>query len=139
MAIGPQPILPVLHARVSLTSAQILAINTAPITLIPAPGANKVITILGFATALNYGTTTYSATAINFYYGNVSGASTAIGISATLLSATASAYQNGRGSAASEAPVAQFANQAIVASAAANPTTGNGSLDIDLWYTVSNL
>lgn len=44
-----------------LTRAQILSLDTVPVTLIPAPGAGKLINVFGIAAILNFGTVAYSS------------------------------------------------------------------------------
>src|SRR5690349_7511980 len=48
-------------ARVSLTSAQILALNSTPVTLIPAPGAGLVISVEEIVFTMARTATAYAA------------------------------------------------------------------------------
>ena len=56
----------ILNTKVSLTAAQIKTISTIPISVIPAPGAGKVIEIISAFLKFNYGTVTFDA---SFGYG----------------------------------------------------------------------
>lgn len=46
--------------KVTLSSAEILALNTTPKTLVAAQGAGTLIKVLGWTIRLNYGTTPYA-------------------------------------------------------------------------------
>ncbi len=127
------------HARVVLTQAQILALNTTPIPIIPAPGASTIITIDSWAAALNFGTSAYSAVAMSLNYINAAGPPTGVGPSSALVSATTTSYQNGRGSTVSAVASTLVVNEAIVVTAASAITGGDGTLSIDVWYTISSL
>lgn len=50
---------PVLASRVTLTKAQILALDATPVTIIPAPGANRAIIVLGGSLEAIFGTVAY--------------------------------------------------------------------------------
>lgn len=56
---------PYASAEVSITSAQVLALATTPITLVAAPGAGKVLQFLGATLILDYGTATYTESSDN--------------------------------------------------------------------------
>lgn len=56
---------PYASREVSLTSAQILALATTPVELVPAPGAGKVLQFLGALLILDYGTIAYTESADN--------------------------------------------------------------------------
>lgn len=61
----------VLAATVSLTAAQLAALDVTPITLVPAPGANRIITVLGVALAYKFVTIAYQGAgggALSFKY-----------------------------------------------------------------------
>ena len=51
----------VLAATVSLTSAQIKALAATPFQLVPAPGAGKIVAVIGAAAAYKFGTIAYSS------------------------------------------------------------------------------
>lgn len=56
---------PYASREVSLTSAQILALATTPVELVPAPGAGKVLQFLGALLILDFGTIAYTENADN--------------------------------------------------------------------------
>ncbi len=139
----PKPELDVLtilaptQRRVTVTSAQILAANTSPVELIPAPGA-------GFATVVErvvaknvFDTGAYAYTTIaNISYTDEAGAPI-LAFLALFLEAAASVIMAG----ASTLLTGAGAATAVVEDAAvvfgtpdADPTTGAGTLVIDLWY-----
>jgi hypothetical protein len=49
--------------RVTITAAQMLALNATPITVIPAPGAGRFIEFIGGSVALDYNANAYSGIA----------------------------------------------------------------------------
>jgi len=49
----------ILEAKITLTQSQIQNLNTTPIEVVPAPGANKIIQVLGAVAKLNHNGTTY--------------------------------------------------------------------------------
>jgi hypothetical protein len=122
------------YASKTLTSAQILSLNTTPITIVPAPGANKYIVVKSAMARLNYNTTTYSAADLQLivsaqpqYYLNDT-------IDGTFSFVTQFIKQN---SAVGNVTDLQFlGNTALKAKASANPTSGNGTLDILVEYQI---
>lgn len=62
--------------EVALTSAQVKALRATPITIVPAPGAGKVIVPLGGAAFLDYGSNVFTESTDNLAlrYENGSGA-----------------------------------------------------------------
>jgi len=60
--------------EVSLTSAQVLLLYSAPQQVVPAPGVGKVIEFISAVLILDYGTATYDTNGVcNFRYTNGSG------------------------------------------------------------------
>src|SRR5271163_1499380 len=51
--------------KISLTSAQLLALFSDPVTIIPAPGAGKMILVIAAIYELIYGSTTYEGSDAN--------------------------------------------------------------------------
>lgn len=59
--------------KITLTSAQVKALNAAPVVAIAAPGVGKVINVINAITKLNYGSNAFNSGAgqtINLYYNN---------------------------------------------------------------------
>lgn len=124
------------RARVTLTSAQILALNTTPVQLIAAPGAGKYISVDEVVGFLRFGTTQYTgANAVEFRYTNGSGAK--------VTGDAASAWLDGASSAAVKtiaAAVTPVANAAVVAAVpTANPAAGDSVVVLDILYRTVNI
>ena len=128
-------------AKATLTSGQVLTLNTAPITVIAAPGAGKMITILDVATKLTFGTAAYAAnTQLSLKYAGAAynactDASTLVsGASRTLrwdqvVSTTASATNT---------QVVENAAVQITVNTG-NPTTGDSSITYYIYYVITTL
>lgn len=119
--------------KVTLTSAQILALNTTPVTLIPAQGANTYIEVLAVVAKLDFNSVAYTgANAASLTYTNAGGAAATGTIASSFLDSASSA-------ATKLVPVAvtPVANAPIVISVAtANPAAGNSTITFDLFYRV---
>lgn len=125
------------HIRRTVTSAEILAANTTPITLIPAPGAGLANVVERVVVRNEFDTGAYAYTTIaNLSYTDEGGApivaflATFLEAVATTIMAAASTLLDGAG-----ASTSVVANAPIVfGTPDADPTTGAGSLVIDIWY-----
>lgn len=124
------------RAYITLTSAQILALNTTPITVIPAPGAGQLIQVDNAVLRLNFNTTAYTGTnAIQFSYTNGSGAVVTASPPASFLNSVATAFY-----CAPDAAVLAVVNAPVVVSVpTANPAAGNSTLSIEVFYSIRNL
>jgi hypothetical protein len=128
-------------AKATLTSGQVLTLNTAPITVIAAPGAGKMINILSVATKLTFGTAAYAANTqlslkyVGAAYNACTDASTLVsGASRTLrwdqvVSTTASATNT---------QMLENAGVQITVNTG-NPTTGDSSVDYYIYYVITTL
>ena len=124
----------VVTVKVSLSSAQILALAATPITLIAAQGASTLIKLLGCTMKLNYVSTTYTGGTLRIYYS--SGGSFII---------SNSSYTNGSSIiftpafSTTQVFTTSAANDSLIIDAASAVTVGDGSLDIYLTYSVISL
>jgi len=129
----------VVTRKVSLSSTQILSVNSIPIELLPAPGTGKTYAILEVQLKLNYGTATYAGgTTINIQFAN---AGLTILSQATILASTTSRMGIMSRTATSGAIATQYLeNTAVyITTAASNPTTGDGTLDVYVTYKIITL
>ena len=124
-----------LYAKVTVTSTQIKALHTSPVTLIPAKGANSIIIVDGIAAKLIYNTAAYTGSnPIAFTYTNASGTAVTAAMGSTFLNGSSTSYDFVRGIITEFSPTA---NAPIVASvASANPAAGNSTLIFVINYRV---
>lgn len=134
------------YNSITLTPAQIKALNTTPITIVQAPvPANPsgstgttpkaVIIVDSIVARLTYGGTAYTgANNLEFRYTNGSGAKVTADIGSAWLDSSASAYQCAPAVTAAFAPVA---NAPIVVSVpTANPGAGNSPITFTIHYRI---
>jgi len=122
--------------KVSLTSAEILALNTTPIQLIAAQGANTVIRPLGFMFRLNYVSSTYSGSNLRIYLDGTG----SYNVQTTIYAAGSDALNIASPSPSNTyIPSAATNVPLMVDAAGADPTAGDGSFDIYITYTVITL
>ena len=123
-------------ASVDLNSTQILSSNSAPIELIAAPGANKVIFVHSYYQALDFGTVAYATnTDMRIKYTDASGQN----ISLTLnLANGADLYRiaEGSGNSGTTAPINE---PIVIATTTGNPTAGDGTVKYRVTYSIIDL
>lgn len=119
------------YRKVTLSSANILSLNSSPVTIIPAPGAGKAIVVQASMAEIDYGTTTYIAAGVLGLY------------QTSLLQYVYPAIVN---STATDMVQAIIATPTIAENTAvraqitvANPTLGDSTIDIHVWYYVVSL
>lgn len=124
------------RAKVTLTSAQILALNTTPITLVAAPGAGYYVSVSEVLAYLTFNTTAYTGTnAANITYTNGSGAAATGTLASSFLDSSSSAAVKAVGVA-----VTPVANAPIVISVGtANPAAGDSTITVDIAYRIVKL
>lgn len=125
-------------AQVTVTSAQLLALHTTPVALVPAPGAGNVIQFLGALVTYVYGTTAYtinSSTNLAVQFTDGSGATASSTLATTgVIDQTTNQVRQLSPVATTLTPVA---NAALVLSlAVASPTLGDGTLSVRTLYRV---
>ena len=122
------------RVSVSVSSAELLAINSTPKTLIAAQGVDQVIILHRAYCEYTYGTTTYAGdTTLVIEYG---GTAYKLSSDAFNINATSSRYAIYSSVNISNS-VDDLANKAaILTTASSDPTTGDGTFKIWLEYTV---
>jgi len=124
--------------KITLSSAQLLNSFTAPITLIAAPGAGKIINIVECVYQFNYGTATYvNPNACSIHTDTINFPQIPFG-AGFLTSATSILGKVAPNSSASSTAFAD--NQSVIfETGTADPTTGDGTLDLYLTYSIITL
>jgi hypothetical protein len=125
--------------KISLSSAEILALNSSPKQLLPAPGSGKTYELLGVLCNMNFISAAYAAnTTLQVLY---SGAALVVATNSNIINATVDKIGKMALSAISAAGSTQYLeNTALNLNVGGgNPTTGDGTLDIYLTYKIITL
>lgn len=123
--------------QVALSSAEILALSATPKTLIPAPGASKVVIVESIALQMTTTATQYAnGGALEFRYTNGSGNKVTADIAAAVVTAAAgTSYTSVAGVTTS---LTNAANAAVIATNATAPyITGNGTGVFNVKYRIA--
>jgi hypothetical protein len=121
-----------LTVTVPVSSSEILNLFTTPKQLIAAPGAGKYIQVLHGYVFLDYGGTAYSNTSTEIRYATAHAIFTPL---TTFLNNGFDTLYNLSAVQNNPAAFSQFENSAVQYSAlTSNPTTGNGTISINLIY-----
>lgn len=124
-----------LIAKVTINSAALIPLATTPVTLIPAPGANKVIDLISITQFLDAGSQ-------QFDFGNnlevKIGATTFGSLSAQSANFATDLVSKMDGAGAGAAKVIEQ-NTAVTLTTAADATQGNGTMYFNIFYRVLNV
>lgn len=120
--------------RVTISSAEILALNTTPKSLVAAPGAGYYLDVFSVSYSLDYGAAAYATnTTIETRYTNGSGAKVCVDC-ANLLAATADKVCTVK---PDDVELVNVANAAVVTYApSGNPATGDSPVYATITYRV---
>mgnify|MGYP003645362334 CR=1 FL=1 len=127
------------NVKVSLTSAEILALNTSPKLCIATPGAGKVLDVISVLVAYNYGSSAYTVAAGGLALRNLGTASRQLNIIKSVLEQTFTTlthwnayYSDNNDQLLSNADV-------YLEALTSNPTGGDGTVDLYINYRVVTL
>lgn len=119
--------------KVSLSSAEILALNTTPKTIVAAPGAGKLIRPIAVTWRLNYSTAQYSGSNMRLLF------PAGVIAQSTFYTGSSDAVDM-RGINTFLVAPSDIVNQPVTVDVfSANPTTGSGTVDIYFTYEVITL
>lgn len=119
----------------TLTQAQIQALNSTPISIVAAQGAGTVIEPLACAVFLDHNGTTY-ATANNVRLKHSGQSNLLMSSSTGFIDATADRYEKMVVATTDATNQRMFANTALVVDADADATNNGGTITIDLLYII---
>ena len=121
------------YAKVTMTAAQILALNATPVTILAAPGAGLSLYVHAMALYLNFGTAAFqSGTTVTFKQGTATLATT----TAALINGGASALIQPAFPAEGTTASLGANNSAITANTTVAFTTGDSTVDVHIWYSL---
>lgn len=124
------------YTQVSLTSAQLLSLNTTPVQLVAAPGAGKYIVPIHMSFDYTYVSTTYTTATVQTYEtsdksGPITNNSSFLGFTTNTIRQL---YTTG---AAGGGIITYVANQPLmIYITVADPTTGNGTAKVNIYYKI---
>ena len=135
----PTPPGSVVTATITLSKAQLLNLFSAPVSVLPAPGAGKAIVIFQSFYVLHYGTTTYLSPGFNngLFYASPSGAAADAGDNGVFTTASSAMTSSPAGFQGGIAVLNTVENQPVVlANATADMTTGDGTGVLFVFYAI---
>lgn len=125
-------------ATVTVTSAQLLALYTTPINLIPTPGAGNIIQILSAVWHYVYATAAYATnTDIRIEYGTLAGNPNYIDLNGVISQTTDMWGTGSMPDASVAADLRNLPMQLKVVSG--NPTAGGGYINFVIAYTIQSI
>lgn len=130
------PLTGVQYATVTLTAAQVIAMNGAGVQILAAPGAGLSYVIQGFAVNLIRPTTSFTGGGAVYLEYGAAGAGTAI--TGSISAATITAGANSNGYAAGAFSAVSSTNQAVsITNGTAVFAAGGGStVVVQVWYSI---
>ena len=128
----------IFSTKVTLSSAQILALNSTPQTLVAAGGAGTFIDVVSITLFLDYGTVAYTTnTNLQTYIGGMTPTNN---LSNTILTATADTVYTNSSPFTHEDTSANLVNQPLYLKVGVgDPTTGNRPLYVYVTYRIITL
>ena len=127
-------------SKVTLTTAQILALDATPIELAPAPGPGKIIIPIGVVAVLHAGATPFAAgSSVHAFIGLEADAHDQEAFTAAFVNAAADAAAESIFMSSADTDIlADYENKAInLVAVGAAFTTGDGSLTVTLFYNTA--
>lgn len=124
----------ILKRRITMSSAQIRALNSSALTIVPAYILSLII-IEGITARLNFNATAYTgANNLEFRYTNGSGAKVTADMANTFINSGSTAYNHVSGVATAVTPVLNTPIVAVVPTA--DPGTGDSTMDLFIEYRI---
>ena len=126
-------------AVVSISSAQILAMNVTPVVVIPAPGPGLVIVPITAYIVYNFKTTAYASAASNWlttFNGNVGNLALSTQSINVVLTAGTSEVRQGFTQGSSILTFASCVNLPVTVSLSSAATLGDGTITFTIYYDV---
>ena len=118
--------------RFTLSSAQILALNSTPVTIIPT-FSQSIIIVEAITARLNFNTTAYTGSNnLEFRYTDASGTKVTADLTSAFLNSGSTAYASVLGVEAQFTPVIN--TPIVVRVPTTNPATGNSTLNLLIKY-----
>lgn len=130
----------ILLAETEISSAEILAMNSTPVQIIPAPGAGKAISILSVIINYQYGTSDYATnTTLTGFFDTIGDATTnPYCTNQSLLPSTSSKIGTFRQNSPADIGVGNN-KPFMLATKTGNPTGGDGTLKVYVTYNIIEL
>ena len=137
-ATGPAGNTNVLTTKLTLTTAQILALNTTPIQIVPTPGVGFALQVINVMVRLNYNSIAYTTNTTIGIYNN--GSNLYQHLIAGVLGDTVTKIGIGSDQMTTVTVSQVVENTALVVSTiGGNPLAGNSSINVYLTYSIVTL
>ena len=134
-ATGPTGNTNVLTVKLTLTTAQILALNTTPIQIVPTPGVGFALQVINVMVRLNYNSIAYTTNTVIGIYNN--GGTNYQHLIAGVLGDTVTKIGIGSDQMTTIGISQVIENTALVVSTiGGNPLAGNSSINVYLTYSI---